>query len=447
MSSVSLSSSLSVVSADLTVMAVRIVPTMGPSAVRRPFHLVLLLDTSGSMEGARIVAVQRTLHLLIDAMTDGDTLSVITYSHDARIVARAVALSSATRPILHASTEAIVAGGGTNLESALMAITSLQSDVTPTIDAVFILTDGQINSGVTSVSGIKRILTSLLPVGTPVNTLGFGADHNCALLRDVALGSRGTYTYADAEEMIPAIIGDITGGLSTEVARNAVLTIPPGWFCTEIGATADTYTIGSLIADKTQWVVLIADVATVPAEIRLNWNGGATRCSVDSTISADEIIEQYERTCVASLFIDITTLLEHSNIPAALRRLEEKSQQLAASKAAKRPFVIRMMARVDEMREALSKVNGHGVQYAPLVPRYNGAGALLPPAIDVALPLAPLLSRMASNTSALGAQRGFFTQLGADVAEATETSFSSPTQRATSRTISSQYTESKADEE
>ena len=42
------------------------------------------------------------------------------------------------------------------------------------------------------------------------------------------------------------------------MTRSASLTIPEGWTCLEVSATsgANSYTIGTLIADKTQWVVL-----------------------------------------------------------------------------------------------------------------------------------------------------------------------------------------------
>jgi len=437
-----LSSSLSIINSVPTI-AVRIVPKLAADAMRRPFHLTLLLDTSGSMDGARITAVKRTLHLLIDAMMDSDVLSIIGYSNVANVLSKATILTAASKLILHTTVDSMVAGGGTNLECALLAITSLVSDIVKPIDAVFILTDGQINCGVESPSGLQRIIGSVVPLGTPINMLGFGSDHNASLLRDIALRSRGSYTYADADEMIPAIIGDITGGLENEVGRNGVLPIPAGWRCVELGCAEDDteYTVGTLISEKEQWVVLAAKTADapIPATIRFGWNGACfAACSLDYSITADEIVEQYERTRVALAFMEVSRLIEIYDIERARTILKELSTELSTCKAAHRSFVIRLHAQVDEMLDALT---GFGTATATSFPAFAAFGAIPPPPGTAGYQLAPLLSRMASNTSALGAQRGFLSHIISNTSDAVDHSFSSPQQRVTSRAISSNYSQ------
>lgn len=394
------------------VVAVKILPSIATD-VRRPFHLTLLLDKSGSMEGLRINAVKRTLHLLVDAMAEDDVLSIISYSHTSTIDANGTVLSLATRLVLHGIVDAMRADGGTNLESAFLSILEIAG--APPIDAVFILTDGQVNEGIMGSAGLQRVLAGVIAPGTPIHTLGFGADHNIRLLRDIAMRSRGSYTYADADEMLPAIIGNIMGGLTSEVGRNAVLTIPDGWRCLELGAVAgDTqYVVGTLIAEKEQWVVLEA-CESAPPVLEFRWTIGTEVLNIVHTIGdaipGAVITEQMNRVHVASVFSQVTDILEGGDIAHAQEVLTELGNYLDASIAKTRSFVIRLRARVDEMLEA--------IQYPVHIPRLHGLD------YEAGIPLAPMLSRMASNTSALGAQRGFFTSGGGGV----DDTFSSPSQ-------------------
>ena len=424
------------------ILAVKILPS-ATTGVRRPFHLALLLDKSGSMAGTRIQAVKRTLHLLIDAMADDDVLSIVSYSHDSQIDANGVVLSDTTRPALHITVDDMSADGGTNMESAFMALYAIAKD--PPIDAAFIMTDGQINQGITAGTGLQRILTSVLVPGTPINTLGFGADHNSRLLRDMALRSRGSYTYADADEMLPAIIGNIMGGLASEAGRNAVLTIPDGWRCLELGSEiGDTqYVVGTLIAEKDQWVVLEGP-ASVETTLAFQWTVGSdiqfaihTPGNAIPAIPTPIIAEQLDRVHVASTFSHVTDLIEANDINRVKRILIDLGKYLDESVAKNRPFVIRLHAQVDEMLEAITRP----AYNSPLIGRFLQASPLVPPlALPLALPLAPMMSRMASNISALGGQRGFFTTISSDSGDVDDT-FSSPNQSRITRDMTMGYTQ------
>ncbi len=405
------------------ILGVKITPSAFMSDTRRPFHLSLLLDTSGSMVGERIEAVKRTLHLLIDAMKDGDVLTLVQYEAYATSVAECVPISASSRVTLHAVADNLYAGGGTNLEAALellYIITRIAGR--PPVDAVFIMTDGRINQGITSTSGLMRILLAGIPAGTPINTLGYGADHNSRMLRDMALLSRGTYTYADAAEMLPAIIGDISSGLETEVGRLGTLIIPEGWECLEMGGAvnAHEFGVGTLIADKGQWVILQgprkADIVDLPTELRFKWSRYDTSytdvCSIGEDLTPMEIAEQQDRARVATVFAETSELLERGELSAVRAKLAELSVILQASIAKDRIFAIRLQAQVDEMSGALSGYGGSppGLQRHPA---FGNANANANASVGVyGLPgdnYAPILSRMASNTTALGNQRGFFT--------------------------------------
>ena len=458
---------------DRPIIAVKISPTTNRADgdARRAFHLALLLDSSGSMHGTRMTALKRTLHLLIDSMADQDMLTLIQYDSTANAIATAMVLNEDNRAMLHYGVDNINATGGTNIEASLLMLNSIVASLptTASVDAVFIMTDGHINKGLSTVSALMRLLCASLPTGTPINTLGYGADHNNRLLRDIAVRSRGSYTYADTDELLPAIIGDITGGLEAEVGRNGSFVIPSGWTCLELGASAQThieqeFTIGTLIADKAHWIVVQGpekrDISTMPPIIFRWTNNGVLYsevCMVSGAIPSMEISEQRDRVRVATVFAQVTELLERSAIVEGITVLTALGEELDISPAKDRAFVIQLRAQIDEMLETLTLQVRTPTRY----PSHTDLPAACPMQrtrarsvtnLDEGYAMAPVLSRLASNTTALGNQRGFFTMLSSRTDDPDNEdynnaypqihhTFSGPTQRQVSGRLTEQFTQ------
>ena len=435
--SINLSSSLlkpivSLLPGEKPILAVRVFPNaMDTSLPRVAKHLALGIDTSGSMEGDRMEAVKRTLHLLIDALPAGDKISVIRYSSESSFVLESKVLEIDRAPI-HDAISALVAAGGTNLESAMWQLKDLLTR--SHVDSVFVLTDGHINEGIKAGNGLLRILGQDIP---PLNTLGFGADYNVMTLKTLSVATRGSHTFADAAELIPAIIGDIVGGLASEVGNKAVLELPAGWRCLELGTEdgATSYSIGTLIAEKDQWVVLEgpADITDMPTQLTFSFNESNAskkemKIQVDTSIPFLEVSEQYCRTLVANTYGVVTELMERVRMEEAKIKLDDLSATLKASLAKDRPFVIRLLAQVDEMLEEFRRPGG--MRNANVAPR------------------------MASNQVALGVQRGIVSRIQSSQVEEDPTqsraltgvydTFSSPAQRAATATMSSHYSQQEA---
>lgn len=463
--SIRLSSSFQKSPAGLTdtehpILAVKITPDAAVASSRRAFHLALLLDTSGSMDGPRITAVKTTMNLLLDAITDGDVLTLIGYESVARVLAQATTVDASSRATLRTAVDTLRADGGTNLEAAFVSLREVTSTAgVPTVDAVFILTDGHINQGeARGANALTRLLTAAIPGGTPVYTLGFGADHNSRMLRDMALRSRGSYTYADAAELIPATIADIISGLATEVGRNSRLVLPTGWTCLEITAeaAATEFNVGVLVAEKEQWVVLkgpAGPMSFMPV-LEFIWHSheGASHTETLMTFTdfeSGQVEEQYCRCRVATVQTAVQDLLETGQIAEARAALTELGAELDASPAKDRTFVISLRAQVDEMVDALS-----AAAVMPLHPPALRGGGLARARAGVwggmpsgAPSLAPILSRMASNTAALGTQSGALAYISSERPGAragpsgiTHT-FSSPGQRAANTSMTARYSQ------
>jgi len=393
-----------------------------PVQERVPFHLVLVLDVSGSMEGERLDSVKRTVECLIQSMRYSDSLSIITYSSDAHVIVNNVLMNENGRNTLLAALTSLHADGGTNMESALFALRQIQN-----FDAVFLLTDGQVNQGVASRTGLLRIFHSVVPSGIPVNTLGYGEDHNYMLLRDMSAHTCGSYTYADREELIPAIIGDIVGGLENTFSKRAQVFIPEGWTCEEIGIVENNkYNIGSLISEKPQWVLFQADQNTpLPNEINVYYAGqnGQERCSVREYRDHSDVVVaiQRDRCIVAKALLRASESMERRSPLEARDQLIQAQNILEHSIAANEPLVISMRANIDDMLSRIPATQQHF------------------------FPQPALLTRLVSGTAVLGNQRGFYIS-----SRSTETitdpiplqaTFSSPLQQRTTHEMTSRYSQ------
>ena len=367
-------------------LVVRILPTRTATNVRTPYHIALLLDTSGSMDGGPLAAVVRTLHLLIDRMGETDMLTIIQYSGTASVVVDCAVMNTRAKTEIHRIVDRLNADGGTNMEDAIEVLSNVSESH---IDAVFLMTDGHINTGITNSAGLLRLIAARLPGGTPVNTLGFGSNHNAQMLRDMAVRSCGSYTYADSAELIPAIIGDIVGGLIDQVGSSAYLTAQAGCHCLELGVDVshpEVYRVGSLIADKPQWAVFRGSSSPV----QLTWTEDGVMhqyVATPSVASLDmmDMEEQVQRVHLVRTMTTVSELIVRKDYAGAIAELTAAEHRLALSPAVGRSFILRLQAQVDEMLDDVRRQQG--------------------PVVDTDV---DMLTRMVSNVTALGTQHGFF---------------------------------------
>jgi hypothetical protein len=224
------------------------------SAATRPFHVGFVVDTSGSMEGGRLASVKRTLHAAKDLFRPTDRVTLVTFNSVATIVCAAQVMDEAGMASFYTAVDAIRVDGLTNLSLGLSAIAGV-----PAMDGLVVLTDGQINEGIQTTVGLTDLVARLGPI--QMTAFGYGPDHSAELLNTLAVQRRGAYQYIKNDELLPLAVGDLIGGLRTEVLRSAVLTVPRGWACRELDAdrvTPEIYRLGNLVANRDYWVVFAA---------------------------------------------------------------------------------------------------------------------------------------------------------------------------------------------
>lgn len=385
----------------------------------RNVKLALLLDTSGSMEGERLNAVKATLHAARDAFAAGDEVTLITFSETATVLLDHHVMTGAGITTFYEKVDALRVDGCTNMGAAFEALASLDRR---DYDAILLLTDGIVNRGVESLSGLRLMATGL---GTQVfNTLGYGADHNRALLRDLAVHSRGSYTFIDSESVLPMAIGDILSGIRTEVHKCAIMTISEGWECMEIGGDGPTYKVGNIVADRSYSVVFkhrTGDDGSSPVVVKMTAGGFYAEVTAQGG-AGPGFTEQIYRCRVATALAAAADSLERGIVAREALLALQTEMQAEDEEFRGRPLMMRLMGQVADLLEQI-----------PVVP--EGAAPPLPAYLT-----ATLSAQMSSGAAVLGLQRGITRAVGGDPVSL----FSSPTQRQVSGATATRYASSQA---
>jgi Ca-activated chloride channel homolog len=185
---------------------------------REDAALTFVIDTSGSMarEG-RLELVKDALARLVDGLGRDDTVSIITFGNDARIVLEP---TRATRrdEILDVIAR-LQPGGSTNLEGGLrLGYTLARSSMTENgIDRVVLASDGVANVGLTDADGILAGIRQDAAAGIELVSVGVGmGNYNDALLEQLADQGDGFYAYVNGQaEARRLFTEDLTGTLQT----------------------------------------------------------------------------------------------------------------------------------------------------------------------------------------------------------------------------------------
>lgn len=367
----------------------------------RPLRLAFLLDVSDSMAGERLTALKRTLHAARDLWIPEDRVTVVTFGNEGTVLLLDHHMDELAA--FYEVIDGITTNGCTNLSSGIESL--LASSTTNSWDAVVLLTDGQVNMGVTSTAGLYAMARG---VGSQsYYAIGYGADHNRRLLRSLAIQSRGSYTYADSDEVLPVAIGDILSGLRTEVQHGVRVTVPAGFVCAEYGAPAtNTYEMGNLVANRDYWAVFTgSSINSSSSDVIFQSTSDTITVDLLESADTDELQEQVLRCRVANVLAAVADGIEDGGHcdTAALTALKVDLDGLTATMRA-RPLVLRMIGQVADAVEATARQTH-----------------LQPPS-------SALLSAMSSGAAYLSVQRGTQSAEDPDV-------FSSPKQRMSSTTV------------
>ncbi|XP_057306276.1 uncharacterized protein LOC130644615 isoform X1 [Hydractinia symbiolongicarpus] len=253
---------------------------------RAPIDIIAVIDKSGSMAGAKLDLVKRTLEFVLTQLNERDRFSVVTYDTNVYIdFGLRVMTADNKKDALH-KIKNIQSGSCTNLCGGLLKglcqIIDRPSDQKNEVASVLLFTDGLANSGITSPAGIVAAMkdpkrydgpssgaetriqqqqmqqaphrswlniikhkrnattsnqtqaevtalpttsTSSKEAQASVYTFGFGSDHDPEMLKEISDAGNGMYYFIEDIDQIAECFGHCLGGLLSTVAQGIQLEI------------------------------------------------------------------------------------------------------------------------------------------------------------------------------------------------------------------------------
>ncbi|MBS1252766.1 MAG: hypothetical protein MAG451_01808 [Anaerolineales bacterium] len=176
--------------------------------------VMLILDTSGSMEGEKLAQAKQALNFVLEHLNAQDRFNIVTFSTGIRRYARSFQPASEAAAAQR-WVENLTAGGSTDINRALLEALADTDPERPTI--LIFLTDGLPTAGVTEADKIIANVTDAAPKSARVFTFGVGYDVNTILLDSLARDLRGASSYVRPEQRIDEIVSGFYAKVSTPV--------------------------------------------------------------------------------------------------------------------------------------------------------------------------------------------------------------------------------------
>ena len=172
------------------------------SEVKKPVDAVVVMDTSGSMEGTKISSARASLVDFIDLLDDRDRLEVILFS-DRMITLTDLSPLGEKRHDVRNRVSGVIEGGDTMLYSAVeLAYRELERKGDPDhIRAIVVLTDGKDTASTITLTELTNRIGAQSESGdaTKIFTIAFGRAADREILQEIAEITGGKQYDSDPE--------------------------------------------------------------------------------------------------------------------------------------------------------------------------------------------------------------------------------------------------------
>lgn len=197
---------------------------------RAPVNVALVIDKSGSMEGARIAQAKEAAVMALERLSPQDFLAVVAYDHNVRVIVPA-APARDLGPLREAILS-IQAGGRTALYAGVrQGMKELEEFLDPyQVNRLILLSDGLANVGPSTPAELAELGREAAADGISITTIGLGLGYNEDLMTQLALASDGNHAFVEHPDDLVDIFNKEFGDVLSVIAQNAQvqITFPEG---------------------------------------------------------------------------------------------------------------------------------------------------------------------------------------------------------------------------
>jgi Ca-activated chloride channel family protein len=202
-------------------------PRIEESVIRLGREFIIVLDSSGSMEGNSIVQAKQSVEVALDRLRDGDWFNIVDFDSGYRT------LFSASAPATPANIEqarrfvqGLQADGGTEMLPALQfALTAppVETSGESLLKQIVFITDGSVGNEQQLFALIRAELAD-----ARLFTVGIGSAPNSYFMREAAESGRGTYVHIQDTAQVTQRMDTLLRKLENAVMTDLAITWPTG---------------------------------------------------------------------------------------------------------------------------------------------------------------------------------------------------------------------------
>ncbi len=190
-------------------------------------NLVFLLDVSGSMNSRdKLPLLKQSLKMLVDEMSEKDRVAIVVYAGAAGLVLPSTSASDSKS--IESALERLSAGGSTAGAAGIELAYKVAKEnfIDGGNNRVILATDGDFNVGVSSESGLVRLIEKKREEGIFLTVLGFGTgNYSDARMEELSNKGNGNYAYIDNLLEAKKVLVQEMGGTLFTIAKDVKLQI------------------------------------------------------------------------------------------------------------------------------------------------------------------------------------------------------------------------------
>lgn len=190
------------------------------SGAPAPINFCMVLDRSGSMDGAKMENLKKAVQTVIEQLKPTDIVSVVVFDETAEAIVPATLVDD--KVALNNRIEGMRVQGGTAMSTGLeLGLAEVQKHVSPDrASTLLLLTDGQTWG---DEDRCRELAAQLGGHGVQITALGLGDEWNEKLLDDLAAATKGTSDYIADPDTIGRYFTAATVAAQTTAIRNGRL--------------------------------------------------------------------------------------------------------------------------------------------------------------------------------------------------------------------------------
>lgn len=200
---------------------------MPATDARPPLNLVLLIDTSGSMQDpAKLPLLKQSLRLMLGQLRPEDQIAIVTYAGSAGEVLPPTPASD--NAAILSALDRLDAGGATAGAQGLDLAyrTAEKMAAKGEVSRILLATDGDFNLGISDPQALRDFIAAKRDQGSYLSVLGFGRGNlDDATMQALAQNGNGQAAYIDTLQEARKVLVDQLSGALFPIAGDAKLQV------------------------------------------------------------------------------------------------------------------------------------------------------------------------------------------------------------------------------